>query len=316
MPDIDEDILRGLMHRSTEDLHASAAVTASILKRHRRRRGRTRVLSVAATGAAAGLVAGAVMVGSGGPRTTGKAATPGTGVRLTAAQKTLYKLSKAAAGTPLQSARYVVLHDRQTTPYIGTVQSSVVITVIDAVDGSGVAYQNWPAEPNFPKPPTQLTEPAGTFLTEAQYRSMTTNPTALRALLLSEAEQQFTGEPTKKAYPKPKMQETADDLVFEQATNYLWNPLLTPALRAAVYKVLAATPGVVVKSGVTDSTGQPAVEISRFDTAAQADYATFENPSTGTTLETLVTNANGIYYRDEYQSITYTNSVPANPYGS
>ncbi|MGD0561100.1 MAG: hypothetical protein ABSA93_39775 [Streptosporangiaceae bacterium] len=313
MPEINEDVLRGLLRRSTEDLHAPTAVTASILKRHRRRRVRTRVLSVATTGAAAGLVAGVMVAGH---RTAGNAATPATGIQLTAAQKMLYKLSKAAAATSQQTGRYVVLHDRQTTPYVGRVQSSVVISVIDTANGSAVAYQNWPAEPGFPKPPTQLTEPAGTFLTEAQYKAMTTNPAALRAMLLSEAEQQFTGEPTKKAYPKPKEQETSDDLVFEQATNYLWNPLLTPTLRAAIYKVLAATPGVVVKSGATDSAGQPAVEISRFDSAAQADYATFENPSTGTTLETLVTNSNGVYYRDLYQSITYTNSIPANPYGS
>lgn len=311
MPEINEDILGALMRRSTEDLHAPAAVTASILKRHRRRRVRNRALSVAATGAAAGLVAGVVVAGH---RTAGNA-TGGTGIRLTAAQKTLYKLSKAAASTSQQTGRYVVLHDRQTGPYIGTVQSSVVISVIDTTDGSAVAYQDWPAEPGFPKPPTELTEPAGTFLTQAQYKAMTTNPAALRALLLSEAEKQFTGGPQKKAYPKAKAQESADDLVFEQATDYLWNPLLTPTLRAAVYKVLAATPGVVVKSGVTDSTRQPAVEISRFDAVANADYATFEDPSTGTTLETLVTNTNGTYYRDEYQSITYTNAIPANPYG-
>ena len=36
---------------------------------------------------------------------------------------------------------------------------------------------------------------------------------------LSEAEEQFTSGPTKKAHPKPKTQETTDDLVFEQATN-------------------------------------------------------------------------------------------------
>lgn len=313
MPEINEDILGALMRRSTEDLHAPAAVTASILKRHRRRRVRNRALSVAATGAAAGLVAGAVVANSGGPQTAGNA-TGGTGIRLTAAQKTLYKLSKAAAATSQQTGRYVVLHDRQTSLSNGTAQSSMVITVIDPADGSGVVYQDWPAEPGFPKPPTQLTEQAGTFLTQAQYRAMSNNPAALRALLLSEAELQFSGGPQKKAYPKPKTQETADDLVFEQATDYLWNPLLTPTLRAAVYKVLAATPGVVVKSAVTD-TGQPAVEISRFDAVANADYATFEDPSTGTTLETLVTNTNGTYYRDEYQSITYTNASPANPYG-
>jgi hypothetical protein len=37
----------------------------------------------------------------------------------------------------------------------------------------------------------------------------------------------------------------------------LWNPLLSPALRAAMYKVLAATPGVEVKTGTTDKIGRP-----------------------------------------------------------
>jgi hypothetical protein len=308
MPDIDEDILRGLMRVSTENLHAPTHVTASILKRHRRRRLRNRVLSVAATGAAAGLVAGAVVAESGGHQPTENKATP---IQLTAAQKTLYKLSKAAAATSQPVAQYVVLRDKQTTSYAGTVQSSVVISVIDTANGSAVAYQDWPAEPGSPKPPTELTEPAGTFLTQAQYDAITTNPAALRAMLLSEAEKAIPVEPGKKAKTP---QETPDDLVFQQATNYLWNPLLPSGLRAAIYKVLAATPGVVVKSGVTDSAGQSAVEISRFDAVGEADYMTFENPLTGTTLETLVVNTTGTHYQDLYQSITYTNSIPANPY--
>ena len=59
-----------------------------------------------------------------------------------------------------------------------------------------------------------------------------------------------------------RLTETADDLVFQEATTWLWNPLLSPALRSAMYKVLAATPGVTVKTGITDKTGRPAIEMA------------------------------------------------------
>jgi hypothetical protein len=51
------------------------------------------------------------------------------------------------------------------------------------------------------------------------------------------------------------------------AADFLWNPLVGPTLRSAVYKVLADTPGVVVDTHAQDMTGRSAVEISRLDTA-------------------------------------------------
>jgi len=69
-----------------------------------------------------------------------------------------------------------------------------------------------------------------------------------------------------------------DDYVFDQATDMLWNPLVGPGLRAALYKVLAQTPGVQVRAGATDRLGRAAVEISRYETAAQV---TAENPAPG-----------------------------------
>jgi hypothetical protein len=326
MPDIDEDILRELLHRSTEDLHAPSAVTTHIMSHNRRRRVRGRVLSVAATGAAAGLVAGVVAASTGGrhPASAGSTATAGSQIRLTAAQQTLYDLSKASAATPRQAGRYVVMREEATGNGNGRMQSSETISVIDTLTGGIVTYQDWAKEPRTAKPPTELTSPPGSSPTQAQYNAMPTNPAALRKLLLTQAEKQQQTQLAhlpagKKHIHVPR--ETSDDLVFQQATDLLWSPMLSPALRAAVYKVLAATPGVVVKTGVHDSAGQPTVEISRFDAVGDTNYVTFEDPSTGGTLETLATvpynaasHTGGGYYRDLYQSITYTNTIPANPY--
>src|SRR6185437_12338035 len=66
MPDIDEDVMRELMFRSTADLHARPAATAAALKRQRQRQLRTRVLAVTGVAAAAGLAAGVIVIPSGG----------------------------------------------------------------------------------------------------------------------------------------------------------------------------------------------------------------------------------------------------------
>jgi hypothetical protein len=49
--------------------------------------------------------------------------------------------------------------------------------------------------------------------------------------------------------PKP----TDDDMVFEQAALVLWSPNLSPDLRAAQYRVLAAT---VCRQTITESRGK------------------------------------------------------------
>lgn len=149
--------------------------------------------------------------------------------------------------------------------------------------------------------------------------------TAIRAFLLAQAKQQLT-----QAYVDQQAQAksagkkigsagsgtgpTDDDLVFEQAANLLWEPHLTPGLRAAVYKVLADTPGVKVKTGVTDSAGRPAVEISRNSTWDNERVETFENPKTGATLESAWVEPWGEVLEDLYLSISYTNHIPADPY--
>ena len=81
-----------------------------------------------------------------------------------------------------------------------------------------------------------------------------------------------------------------------------------------MYKVLAATPGVIVKTGTTDSSGRPAVEISRYDTWAKQDVQTFEDPATGATRESAWIGPSGSVAEDLYLSTTYTNTIPADPY--
>jgi hypothetical protein len=333
MPEIDEVVLHDLMHRATDDLHAPSAVTAGIVSLHRRRRVRARLMSVGATGAAAGIVAGVLASGNNSPAAHSTAG-PNNGtingtIKLTAAQRTLYHLSDAAAATSRPAGRYVVMHEKQTTQAPnGGEESSENIDVINTVTGGGLTYQDYHGAPH------QLSDSAGT--TQAQYDAMPTGATSLRAFLLSQAKQQdaqadkimnrklkqeekTTGHKLS-ALPNPTPLDNST-LVYEQATYTLWSPLLSPALRSALYKVLAATPGVVVKTGAHDAMGRPAVEISHWNRWAHEYSEVFDNPSTGATLETAdVTPANpalhitASYGSDLYQSITRTNTIPPNPY--
>jgi hypothetical protein len=328
MPDIDEDIMRELMIRSTADLFARPASTAAALKRQRQRRTRTRMLGVTGIAAAAGLAAGVLAIPSGG--STGAPQT----VRLTAAQQTLYGLSAAAAAIHRPAGRYVVLTEKSVDIEHGAGGANSEIgpktSVIDTLTGGGVTYQDITVKGanGDPQPPAVLKAARGTSPTTKQLDAMPTSPAKLRTLLLAQAEQQLSQAYAKMAQqarkagkkiptPFPKgPQPTANDLVFEQATDLLWEPHLSPALRSALYKVLANTPGVTVKSRATDSAGRPAVEISRVDQVAKVRVETFENPKTGATLESAWMEPSGEFLEDLYLSITYTNHIPPNPYKS
>ncbi len=321
MPGTDEDILRDLMGRATGDLYASPAVTARVLARQRHRRWRNRAVTTVVTGAAAGTVAGVVVAGQGG--TAGSPAS-GTPARLTTAQHVLYQLSDAAAAAPAPSRRYVTLTERQS----GGVKRT---SVLDRQSGDVYTYQQGP------RIPSELPVAKHDSPTAVQFASWTTDPARLRALLLDQAKQenaraekelqkQLSTLPArlrqeKKVAANPEPGITDDDLVFEQATDTLWNPLVPPALRSALYKVLAATPGVRVRTHTRDLSGRPATEISRVDNPQGETTSTFENPATGAVLESLfVTPANrakditGSTDYDLYQSITSSSTLPANPY--
>jgi hypothetical protein len=321
MPGIDDDIVRELMHRCTDDLHASPHITAGIVRRQRHRRLRNRALSVAATGAAAGTVFAVVASASGGvprpgaspagtgPSSDGPAGT-GPALELTASQKILYKLSAAAAKAPARpEGRYVVMAEKQDT-YAGT-------SVLDSLTGDVWTYQHGAGVPS------ELPVARHDSPTAAQFDAMPTGTAALRTLLLKQAKEQQAGaiaeqQKALKARGKnavirqPHL--TDDDFVFEQATTLLWNPLVGPELRSALYKVLAATPGVRVESHARDDFGRPAVEISRTATATGIEDQTFENPKTGAVLETAFTYQDGTKATDLYLSVTSRSTLPTNPY--
>lgn len=318
MPDIDEDVMRELMIHSTADLFARPAAAAEALRRQRQHRLRTRVLSVSGIAAAAGLAVGTLVTGSGatGPgarpaaSSTGSSAGGAKAVQLTDAQRTLYGLSAVAAATQVPAGRYVVLAEAATDSSLSIGGGSETVpktSVIDTVTGGGVTYQDATIAGSDPQAPAVMKVPAGASPTSAQLAAMPTNPAKLRAFLLVQAKQQSS-------LPFPNDQPTDDDLVFDQAANLLWEPHLSPALRAALYKVLADTPGVTVKTGVTDSAGRPAVEISRHSTFDNEVVETFENPKTGATLESAWLEPTGEFLEDLYMSISYTNQIPANPY--
>lgn len=322
MPRTDEDVLRTLMHRCIDDVHAPASIAAQVLTRQRRRARRGRVITLAATSAALGTAAGVVALV---PRPAPPGQQPsGTrpAITLTAAQRTLYRLSSVAARVPRGQDRYVVMSEIQDN-YKRT-------SVIDSLTGDTWTYQKGAGVP------AELPVARHDSPTQAQFDAMPTDPAALRALLISQYNQQqkqadavMAAQLKKRekilrgqhrAMPKP-LKLTADDKVFEQANLMLWNPLVGPELRSAVFKVLAATPGVQVNSHAHDSLGRPAVEISWFDRVTSVTLATFEAPATTRILEQTDTstpasvNGHTTYTgRDLYLSITRSRSVPPNPY--
>ena len=331
MPTIDEDTLRDLMHRSTSDLHASPAVAAGIVASHRRRRTRNRVLSLAATGVAAGTAFGLVAAGTGGGAAEAPAATGGAHhatlptIRLTAAQRTLYHLSSVAAKASQPQGRYVVLTETQADDSRSYQRTSV----IDSQTGDTWTYQKGPGVPA-----TLPVDRGGT--TQAQFASWPTDPVALRALLLKQAKQQYAAairaeQAQLKKLPKSlagkkravlrPVPPTDDSFVFEQATITLWNPLPSPALRSALFKVLASTPGMSVNSHAQDSLGRPSIEVSRTDNSEGEVTSVFEDPADAGVREMLFSwpargSAAASQSSDVFLSTTRTDTFPASPYGS
>jgi hypothetical protein len=324
MPSTDEDILRAVMRRCTEEVHAPASIAAQVVSRQRRRERRGRILTLTATTAALGTAAGVVALV---PRQA--APNPGAhpsrpAITLTAAQRTLYRLSSLAATAPpgQGQGRYVVMREIQ--------DHFQRTSVIDSRTGDVWTFQKGAGVP------AELPVARHDSPTQAQFAAMPTDPAALRALLISQYDQQQKqADAAMAAQLKQKdkilrgqhrpvikpLRLTADDKVFEQANLLLWNPLVPPALRSAVFRVLAATPGVQVNSHARDDRGRPAVEISWFDRVTSDTLATFEDPSTTRMLEQTDTaapagvNGHSAYSgRDLYLSITRASSVPANPY--
>lgn len=332
MPAIDEDIVTNLMHRAVSDLHASPAVTTRVVAGARQKTARTRALAATAGGVAAFTAIG-VAVAAGGTGQT----TTGSGHQLvirqakaSSAVRTLKHLSLAAAITTQPTERYVEMSELQ--------GSDKRTSVIDSLNGDIWTYQQGKGIP------TELPVDRNGSVTEAQLNAYPTALPALRALLIKQDRQEQTiglramAAQLAKDHVKDWRQrvrvmyasqpkESPDDQVFSQAAYLLWNPLVGPALRSALFKVLASTPGVVVNSHAKDDIGRPAVEISRYDKAANYTNAVFEAPDASAVLETAslhpATKANGglpaeaaYSLSDVYLKTTWTNALPKNPYVS
>jgi hypothetical protein len=335
MPATDEDIIRDLLHRYTDHVHPPASIATEVAARQRRRERRRRAVSLAATGAALGTAAGVIAVVP-GHSSLAPGATEASGgtqpvLRLTAGQRVLYHLSSLAARQPQAKGRYAVM---------STMGTDVKDTsVIDGRTGNMWSYQEGSDGTPSGKGYTAHYSP-----TSAQFAAMPTGVAALRAALITQWNERTKPAPdpvekTSQAAPQPSplpVPESDDDMVFQEASYMLWNPLVSPALRSALYKVLATVPGVTVNPSAHDSTGRAAVELSRTDGSGlpggKSDgqtYATYENPATGAVLESTVTyppgsgvvtpqdpNGNAtVVDTTVYLSVTWANSVPANPYG-
>jgi hypothetical protein len=240
---------------------------------------------------------------------------------LTAAQRAIYQLSSAAAESPRPSGRYVELTEKDNTGG----QLSQRVNIFNGQTGEGWTYQEGAGIPRTFPPQKHAS------LTEAQFDALPTGTAALRAYLIKQADQQAAaalkaeeqqlGEGAASLPPQPT--QSADDQVFDQATDMLWNPLVGPALRAALYNVLATTPGVQVNASARDLRGRPAIEISRPNYAVGEVDATFEDPSNGSVLEslwdypgnmgvgTVPYTINGLYL-----SVTSSNTLPGDPYAN
>jgi hypothetical protein len=318
----------------TEAERSSAVRPSSFSSKHSTRR----AALVAGVGAvAAALVVGGIVVAGNAGMINGPSrstiTTPATAA--TTQDATLYELASASIASPAVTGLYVVSTETDTdTDYSG---SSERTTVINTQTGATTTYQKPYAGTDAPG---VLTEGPNPTSTEAWYAALPTDPVALRAELLSIAEQQTP--------PSAGEGLSDDDYVYQEADQLLWSPLVSPTLRSAIYKVLASTSGFTITTGVTDPSGRPAIEMTRYYNGIAETDTTYEDPTTGAVLAQVwieggtngsagsvsaaqaasqanasgqgagtATNPSGTEtITAVYQPVTSSNTVPPNPYAS
>jgi hypothetical protein len=304
----------------------AAPARASGARRKRSSRVAPSRLALSAT-AAVGVAAVAIAVVG----TTALGGPGGGAAPAAASAKTLavYRLASASAAAPALTGRYYVLSETDTET--GQDGPSKRTSVINAQTGASVTYQQGTNIPGT------LTEGPDATSTEAWYQALPTDPTTLRAKLLSVAQQQQQqaeqemAEQAKEALAKnpslagklggkltPKQPQLSDDvLVYQEANLLLWSPLVQPQLRAALYRVIANTGGYSLNSNATDPSGRPAVAMtntSTVDGTPETDVI-YEDPSTGAVLA-QVWKMGTDTITSVYQPVTTSNTVPSDPYGN
>lgn len=318
----DEDIIRDLLHRYTADVHPDASVASAVAVRQRKREFRRRAGSAVAAGAALGVAAGVIASGPAGrsgpasatgtaggtpaasakPGSTGSASAPA--ITLTAGQRVLYQLSAAAAKQQPAQGRYVTLYERE--------DGNLDANVIDTYTGDDYGYQE-----GFNGAPSGVGAASKHFSpTEAEFAAMPLDPAALRESLIAYYDAHTAlpkGGPPDHFKPSPT---PADDIVFSQAMSFLWNPSTPPALRAALFRVLAGMPAVQVVPSVRDMLGRRAVKIT-WTASDTTVYTVYENPATGTVLEQTYKWPAAMDLAPGYDlmlRVTRTNTIPPDPY--
>jgi hypothetical protein len=331
MPPTDEDILRDLMHHYTAGVYPDASVAAAVAARQRRRVIRRRAGSAVAAGAALGVAAGVIAFVPGHVNEPAAGAKPGgtasaPAVTLTAGQRVLYQLSAAAAKQQPAQGRYVTLYEKE--------DGNLDTNVIDTQTGDDYGYQKgYNGAPSGVGKVDKHYSP-----TAAEFAAMPLDPAALRESLIAYYNAQAAAAKAQKAafnaklatlVPSAKKRPvlkstlpppTANDMVVSQAMSFLWNPATPPALRAALFRVLAEMPAVQVDNSAHDMLGRPAVELSW--TASDGTlYTVYENQANGTVLEQTSQSPSssaegpGLSY-DLMLRVTRTNTIPPDPYTS
>jgi hypothetical protein len=239
-----------------------------------------RAAFVAGVGAVAAALAvgGIEFVGStGAPDAPSRSAIATPTATAKARHAVLYQLASASIAAPTVTGPYVVLTETDTdTDEAG---SSERTTVVNTQTGASTTYQKPFAGTDAPAVLTEGPDPTST---EAWYAALPTDPVALRAKLLSIAEQQMP--------PSAGEGLSDDDYVYQEADLLLWSPLVSPTLRSALYKVLADTSGFTITTGVTDPSGRPAIEMTRHYTGIAETDTTYEDPTTGVVLAQVWTS--------------------------
>jgi hypothetical protein len=314
MPTTDEDVLRDLLHASLDDLAMPPGRAHAIVTRQRRRELRRRSAAVGVTGVAAAVALAVVTDGGSAAHARRPMAASGhaPAAHLTSGQVVLDALAAKAAAQPATGRYALFTEDR--APIKET-------TVYDSLTGDLWTYQEGGGAPPV------LVEKHGSLTSAELAAKLPTNLAALRAFLISDADADAAKAEAveanaarikggKGARPAVIAPRTDNEKVFEQAIEYLYNPLVPAPQRSALFKLLAETPGVQVNPDARDSLGRPAIalrDVTKDPGTPSTTTTVYEDPATTRPLEEDFGSPE-FGGTDIFNSITFTNTRPADPY--